>query len=301
MQKRRVGTISMAIILIAFGVLIFVSQINKVSAVELAIKFWPAILFLLGGEILWFSYKYKGEDVKIKYDVLSVFIVILIVFVNIAIYGLIETGVMNKINHMVLAQTFNYQMPYNEIAVNDNIKKIVINTPNSSNITVRTEDTRKIVSTASLNIVTTSEEKAKKLLNNEYILANESGNTLYISFANTSTYNNGVYDIQAYDFKLIIPEDKEVEINGGNDLHLIVDKIKADWIIDNVDNSKIRLGKGIDVKIKAYVFDRVALRGNVKWDTRELEDEINGELIYGEGKNSISIFNSNGVVVDESE
>ncbi len=49
-KKRRVGTISMAIVLIAFGILIFIAQINKVSAVELAIKFWPAVLFLLGGE-----------------------------------------------------------------------------------------------------------------------------------------------------------------------------------------------------------------------------------------------------------
>ncbi len=75
----------MALVLIAFGILIFISQINKVSAVELGIKFWPAILFLLGGEILWYSYRYKDEDINIKYDVFSIFIVLIIVGINLAI------------------------------------------------------------------------------------------------------------------------------------------------------------------------------------------------------------------------
>lgn len=301
MQKRRVGTISMAIVLIAFGILIFIAQINKVSAVELAIKFWPAVLFLLGGEILWFSYKFKGEDAIIKYDVLSVFIVLIIVFINIGIYGLIETGVMNKINTMVSAEAFNYKIPNNEIEVKDKINKIVINSSNYSNLTVRTEESNKITATGSLNITTTSEEEAKKFLNNDYFLINESGNTLYISFANTSGHNQGAYNVHAHDFMLIIPEDKKVEINGGEDLQLIVDRIKGDWIIDNVNHSQIRLGKDIDAKIKAHVSNREKLRGNVKWNITETENVAKGELIYGEGKNSINILNSNEIVVDELE
>ncbi len=102
MSKRRVGTISMAIVLIAFGILIFVAQINKVSAVQLVIKFWPAILFLLGGEILWFSYRYKDEDAIIRYDIFSIFIVFTIVFINIILYGLIEVGIIDKITTMIL-------------------------------------------------------------------------------------------------------------------------------------------------------------------------------------------------------
>lgn len=299
MSKRRVGTISMAIVLIAFGILIFVAQINKVSAVQLAIKFWPAILFLLGGEILWFSYRYKDEDMLIKYDVLSVFIVLIIVFVNIGIYGLIETGVMNKINHMVSSQTFNYKIPYNEIEVKGNINKIVINSPDYSNLTIRTEESKKITGTGSLNIATANEKEAKELLNNEYILTKESDNILYISFANTSSYNNGVYSVQAYDFSLIIPEDKEVEVNGGNDLQLIMDKVKADWVIDNVNHSQIRVSNEIDAKLKANVSNKEGLQGNVKWDITEVEDGAEGELVYGEGKNSINILNSNEVAVNE--
>lgn len=110
MKNKRVGTISMAIVLIGFGILIFIAQINKLSAVELSIKFWPMILILLGGEILWYSYKTKDEEnIKIRYDVFSVFIVMLILSINIAIYGFIETGIMDLIKLKVDEEIYYYE------------------------------------------------------------------------------------------------------------------------------------------------------------------------------------------------
>lgn len=304
MQKRRVGTISMAIVLIAFGILIFISQINKVSAVELGIKFWPAILFLIGGEILWYSYRYKDEDIKIKYDVLSIFVVLVIVGTNLAIYGVIETGVMDKFSTMVSSQNFSYQIPYNEVEV-DNIEKIVIDSPNYSNLTIRAEEGNKVTYTGSLDITTDGEDKAKELLDDEYVMINRSGDTLYISFANRSVHNNGTYDVNPYDFSLIVPENKKVEVNGGNDLQLIVDNIETDWIIDNVNRTKVRLGKDIDVKINSFVENQDILRGNAKWNITEKGNEefsnVKGELVYGEGENTINILNSDEIVVDELE
>ena len=52
MKNRRVGTISMAVILIAMGVIMFISQINEISAIDMAFKLWPLTLILLGIEIL---------------------------------------------------------------------------------------------------------------------------------------------------------------------------------------------------------------------------------------------------------
>lgn len=305
MQKRRVGTISMAMVLIAFGILIFISQISKVSAVELGMKFWPAILFLIGGEILWYSYRYKEEDIKIKYDIFSIFIVLVIVGVNLAIYGLIETGMMDKINSMVWAQTFSYQIPNEEIQINEDIKRIIINPPNYSNLTLRTEKDNKILLAGSLDITADSEDKAKELLRNEYIKTNRSGDTLYISFVDRYIHDNGINNVYPRDFSLIIPENREVEINGGNDLQLIVNNINKDWVIDNVNRTKIRLKKATDVKITATVDNREALRGNAKWNIIENNNEdflnIKGELAYGEGNSRINILNSDEIVVDEIE
>lgn len=108
MKTKRVGTISMALVLILFGVILLVSQVSKVSGVELFIRFWPAILIIIGLEVLYYVYK-NGEDVKIKYDVFSIFIVIFILLVNIGIYGLMETGVIDLIKLSVQREIEYYE------------------------------------------------------------------------------------------------------------------------------------------------------------------------------------------------
>lgn len=116
MKTKRVGTISMAIVLIGFGLLLFIAQISKISAVELAIKFWPAILLLLGGELLYCGYRRQKdkENVVIKYDIFSIFIVTTILFVNIGLYGLMETGIMDYIKLRVRDETYRYEMQIEE-------------------------------------------------------------------------------------------------------------------------------------------------------------------------------------------
>lgn len=112
MKNKRVGTISMGIVLIFFGVLIFVSQVNGSSAVEMFVKFWPGILILIGGEILYYVYSNKGEETKIKYDIFSIFIVTTILMVNIFIYGLMETGIMDLIK-LKVSEEIRYHEEYN--------------------------------------------------------------------------------------------------------------------------------------------------------------------------------------------
>lgn len=112
MKNKRVGTISMGIVLIFFGILIFVSQVNSSSAVEMFIKFWPAILILIGGEILYYVYSNKDKETKIKYDVFSIFIVTTILIVNMALYGLMETGIMDLIK-LKVSQEIQYSQEYN--------------------------------------------------------------------------------------------------------------------------------------------------------------------------------------------
>lgn len=96
MKSKRVGTISMAIILIALGVLIFMSQISKVSTLDIALKLWPLILILLGVEILYYRFVYKDEAI-IKYDIMSIIIVFTILITNLGLFALTETGIISKI------------------------------------------------------------------------------------------------------------------------------------------------------------------------------------------------------------
>ena len=101
MRTRRVGTISMAIVLIGFGLLLLISQVSKISAVEIAIGL-ACILIFARGEILWFSLKSKRKMmINNKYDIFSIFIVMVILFVNIVLYGFMETGIMDYIKYKI--------------------------------------------------------------------------------------------------------------------------------------------------------------------------------------------------------
>lgn len=101
----------MAIVLIGFGMILLISQFSKLSATEIAVKLWPGILILLGVEILYFAYERKksSEDIVIKYDMFSMFIVTIILIVNIGIYGLIETGILDYFKLVVNNETIRYE------------------------------------------------------------------------------------------------------------------------------------------------------------------------------------------------
>lgn len=296
MKTKRVGTLSMAIVLIGFGILIFIAQINQLSAVELAIKFWPSILILLGGEILWFSFKEKKEEEKvvIRYDIFSIFMVMIVLGINICIYSLIETGAMNWIKTKISSETYNYELPFEEYIVDDSIEKIVINGQNYSSLTVRTDKINKIISSGAINITSTSEENAKKILDEDYININKSDNIIYVSFKENYNLKN---------LSITIPDNKKVEVNGGNDLDLILDNISNNFIVDNIRRVKLRVNKESDIKLETIINDEENFKGNVKWNIVQLGNEespkYKGELVYANGSNIINILNSHEVEVNE--
>jgi len=101
----------MGIVLILFGISLFISQISKISAVNLFINLWPLILIILGGELLYCSYKRKkDEDLIIKFDIFSIFIVTSILLFNMAVYGLMETGIMDYIKLRVDHERQAYEL-----------------------------------------------------------------------------------------------------------------------------------------------------------------------------------------------
>lgn len=101
MKNKRVGTISMAIVLIVFGALIFISQISGTSALELSLKLWPLMLILLGLEILYYRFIFKNEDINIKYDIFSILIVTIILVTNLGLYTLVEIGIVEKLKTVI--------------------------------------------------------------------------------------------------------------------------------------------------------------------------------------------------------
>lgn len=291
MKNKRVGTISMAIVLIALGVLIFMSQINKTSTLDLAIKLWPFILILLGLEILYYRFIYK-EEIVVKYDILSIFIVFTILMVNLGLFAITETGVLSKITTMALTESYNMDTNINEYTVDSNIKKIIIDQP-SDKISIRSTDKRIITGSGKTSITATNKEEAMKYIDESFLNYEKIGDTIYISYLENTSYDSIKY-FRLYDISLNIPNDIDVEVRNCNKIDLIYDGFENDFIIDKVDNVNIRLDNQNNIKINAYVESEDTLRGNVDWQFDKY-----GEYITGNGDNLIKILNSYEIIVDE--
>ena len=87
MRKWRVGTISMGILLVATGILLLLSELKGLSGAMLILRWWPAILIILGIEILAFIVLSKEDQPKLKFDGLSIFLTILIVLISSGVYA----------------------------------------------------------------------------------------------------------------------------------------------------------------------------------------------------------------------
>jgi len=90
----------MGLLLIIAGAMLVYAQINAQNALELVLTWWPIILFMLGLEVLWAYYSAKDEKPKIKYDLLSIFIILFIIFTAVGIYTLNQVGVASYFTKM---------------------------------------------------------------------------------------------------------------------------------------------------------------------------------------------------------
>lgn len=77
---RRIGHLSVGVILVLLGVSMIVALFQNPEAMRIIFKLWPICLVIYGGEILYYTLAYRDrEDVLVKYDFLSVLILIVVI------------------------------------------------------------------------------------------------------------------------------------------------------------------------------------------------------------------------------
>mgnify|MGYP000903910024 CR=1 FL=1 len=290
MKIKRVGTISMGVMLIAFGVILFLSLINKFSALNMLLKMWPVILILIGLEILWYRYASKDEGVVIKYDLFSIFLIFIILILNIGVFAVNESGLFHRLESMFLSVSYDMDMPIDEYIVDESINKIIID--DTSNMVIRAASDNKISGIGKLNVYASSKEEADELAGLNNIKYEKSGNVLYIYSANNVKNNYSYSNIR--NLEIFLPENIDVEVVNCYNLDLIHSGFNNKWIFDGVNNINIRLDKISNVTVKAFVESLDYLSGNIKWSFDNF-----GEYVNGDGTNVINILNGRDVVINE--
>ncbi|MCL2096315.1 MAG: hypothetical protein FWH10_05345 [Oscillospiraceae bacterium] len=128
-NRWRIGSLSMGIILLAFGILLLVSLIIKINAINIVYMLSPVVLICLGLEIMLHLFVRKDDNIKIKYDFLSIIFISIVLLIGAGVYfitgviGFFETredmftafGIRNETVHKEYAAEFENSV--NEIAL----------------------------------------------------------------------------------------------------------------------------------------------------------------------------------------
>lgn len=270
MRRWRVGTISMGIALILLGVVLMMAQFTGLDVIQLASAWWPAILIVLGIEVIAYLFFSNQEKPIIKYDIVSILFIGLLGTVGILFFMVSSVGLLEEVQGAMKSERVHGTLPSIEQTISSDIKKIVLETGHEE-LDIEANDDRKLhlfgtyQSTFGDNL--SLEEK-------DLASITKAGSTLYIQLLEGPRKEGIHYRTTRYDRTISLPDDVAVEIRGNHEtLYLNVDKLNADWMVDRAGNVVLGIKEDADVTVKLESFNE-GIGWDIEWDK---EDKIGNE------------------------
>lgn len=117
MHERRVGTLTLGLLLLLTGVLYLAANVFNIPIDAEIIEFWPLVLISLGIEVLYYNHVCGKQNTTIKFSGLSLFLIIIVLFFSFGafVFSKICNEVLdpnspiyyrNYINHVSLISNF---------------------------------------------------------------------------------------------------------------------------------------------------------------------------------------------------
>ncbi|MEA1961080.1 MAG: DUF5668 domain-containing protein [Bacillota bacterium] len=267
MRQWRVGTLTMGLLLVFLGGALLFAQFNSVPVVDFFIRWWPLLFILLGIEVLLYSFMQKREESRIRYDIFSIFIILLIVISGLGIQSLNELDLTTRFREMVGSQNFTIQTDEASFSVAPDVKQIIVLAP-PCDLTVKTAMSNKIVAQGTAHMAADTMSTAKELLkNNQEILCRQTDDTLFVSFNTCSKKNDLGYHWNLTSYALTLPKFILVKIQNDNYFTISVDAdLSSDWQIDSEGRIDVNLPINNTLAVNAIVNDRSQLEGTVNWE-----------------------------------
>lgn len=304
MKKKRVGTLTMALVLIFTGVLMLLARTMDISALDYFVKFWPLTLFLLGGEILFSYFKYRKDDqVRIGYDFLSIVIVLIIVGVNLGLYSFMETGLLEGLKNIANMEDRIYKLDRKSFNISEDIEKIVLEDIEDTDLSIRFGDEGSLDVGGELEVTSKSIGDFDEFVERDFIQVEESGKVLYLKF-NRKKNESFIEDLYRARMEISIPSSKMIEVSQVANVDISLTQLAEDMVINDAGRIRINVDQPIDYNVLAQISDRERFLGSPDWKIEEARNE-EGELIYfigrleaGESDHTIKILNSRSVEVN---
>ena len=295
MRRWRVGTFSMGMLLIIIGIVLLTSLVSGFPLAELLFQWWPVLLIILGVEILAYIYLAKEDHPKIKYDVFSMFMIIVICFVSLGAYTVSTIGVLPRLKAMVTSQDHNFTLADKSIDVSSDIDKIVLELSNASfSILGHNDANLKVYGNG--GIYTDSQESVEKLINSDNIVTRRVDNTLVLQFnelPRLTEFNQGVKNLK---YTVVLPPKVEVEIKRSSyawqRLEINSDALNRNMFVDNSGALVVNAGADASLMVEASMKENYQFSGNVDWVYEEdQKNNSRATLKIGEGKYKLYLFN----------
>lgn len=217
MRQWRIGTITAGLTLIALGGLLLYSRINGSISVIQVLSWWPMVLVVFGAEVL-LSSLFSSEQVKIKFDGFSIFLIVMTLIISAGVYFV--SSALDGFQGIHIGNAFIGNSKYRTMVAKgydlnaDGKSKLYI-----SNIygDVKVEKGRggTVKVDASISISNNDEEYAKSIMDS-LIDTSAEGETIKV-VTESQKYANSSDKVQSIsiDYIIKVPENMDVEIENG--------------------------------------------------------------------------------------
>jgi amino acid transporter len=305
MRRWRVGTLTLGVLMIVVGITMLAAQLKQMVLLNVFLTWWPIILVLLGGEILWYIYSSKEPEPKVKYDVFSMFIVFVLVFCSIGMYAITSTGIMHRVTETVSSHYVTVEVPRQAVAVSPEVEQVILRAP-TGKVRVESADSQEVVLLGTATIKATGQEQAEELAAGMRLVGHIEGNVLLLNIMPTpraSDLKQGALD---QEFTVILPKGKKVKIEGSSFYNMsIASNVLNDlWMVSGRGNLILYVDRYADLTIEANVDRSDQLGGNVEWSINSGGEgkmhgsRISGILTLGQGQHRILIVEADRVTVN---
>jgi hypothetical protein len=298
MRTWRVGTFSMGASLVFLGLFLFLSRFLGFDLVHVMSAWWPILLIVLGIEILLYLFFSRQEKPILKYDFVSIIFVGLLGMAGILFATLSATGIMEKVVEVVAREEVSLELPDFSYKMDDSIKRVVLRTVDYQTTIEATEEKE----VSMFGTYRTQTSKREKLLASadDYVYANQKGDTLYINVKTLPNESGPFYSHREVASTILIPKDVELEvISSGADIILNPRDLVNHWSINGASALDVKVAENSDLTIAAVGVGEVNGKDGA-WKVTEKGDPNEGverNAVYqsGEGKYRINITNTYNV------
>jgi hypothetical protein len=260
-------------------------------------------LIVLGIEILLYLFFSRQEKPILKYDFVSIIFVGLLGMVGILFATLSATGIMEKVENVVAREEVSFELPDFSYKMDDSIKRVVLRTAGYQTTIEATEEKE----VSMFGTYRTQTSKKEKLLASadDYVYANQKGDTLYINVKTLPNESGPFYSHPEVASTILIPKGVELEvISTGADITLNTRDLENNWSINGASSLDVKVAETSNLTIAAVGVGEVNGKDGA-WKVTEKGDQNEGverNAVYqsGEGKYRITITNTYNVSLNSN-